>query len=291
MLPVTTDFLNKMVAPFRKVYGKLIIDYTDPEIDQSVDVAVNEEARVSYPKQVANGVAEPKHKWFSFDGSAVLDGTYRLMPSTEVASFTREVGWWGESLAGAGGSFSSPYPTLTATHIARPVQSLLVVGDSKRQEYPVDFTIKLYDSTDTLLHTETVTANSQVTWSEALVAPVLNVTKQVLEITKWSHESRQVKIVEIFTSISEEYELGDFGFIDLLEERELHQSSLPVGGVSSNEISASLLNLDRRFDPGNPTSPLRGLLKLNRRIRAWLGAEWQESQVWNDIATTEWGDL
>jgi hypothetical protein len=181
------------------------------------------------------------------------------------------MGWWGAQFAGAGGLFVTPYPALTVTHLPRPIRQLKVVGDTAREEYPVDFTIKLYAQDDTLLKTETVTGNDQVSWSKALEPQVLDVAKQVLTITKWSHEGRCAKIIEFFTSIREVYETGDLVSIRLLEEREASQGSLPVGNISSNEITLVLNNEDKKFDVDNENSPLKNLLKPNRRIQVWLG--------------------
>jgi len=259
-----------MKADRRHVIARAVIDYTDPFIDQSIEISASEQANVSYPQQTADSVQEATHKWASLDGSWVLDGTYQLAPGPELLS-QYQFGWWGKQLAGAGGAFSVPHPTLTVTHLPRPIHTLKVIGDTARGEYPVDFTIKLYAQNETILYTETVTGNTQVNWSKTLAVPVLDVAKQVLEITRWSHEGRQAKIIEFFTSIREVYETGDLISIRLLEEREASQGSLPVGNISSNEITLVLNNEDKKFDVDNEQSPLFRLLKPNRRIRVWLG--------------------
>lgn len=272
MYPVTTDFLDKMKADRRQVFARVEIDYTDTFMDQSIEIETSENANVSYPQQTADSVLEATHKWASLDGSWVLDGTYHLAPPPEkLAQY--QFGWWGKQLAGAGGAFAAPYPTLAVTHLPRPIHTLRVVGDTARGEYPVDFTIKLYAQDNTLLYTETVTGNTLVSWSKTLPSPVLDVAKQVLTITRWSHEGRQAKIIEFFTSIREVYETGDLVSIRLLEEREASQGSLPVGNISSNEITIVLNNEDKKFDLDNENSPLKNLLKPNRRIQVWLGID------------------
>ena len=270
MYPVTTDFLEKMKADRRQVFARVEIDYTDPFMDQSIEIEASEQANVSYPQQTADSVDQTTHKWASLDGSWVLDGTYHLAPPPEkLAQY--QYGWWGKQLAGTGGAFSAPYPALTVTHLPRPIHTLRVVGDTARVEYPVDFEIKLYGPDDTLLKTETVTGNDQVSWSKTLDSHVVDVAKQVLTITKWSHAGRCAKIIEFFTSIREIYETGDLVSIRLLEEREASQGSLPVGNISSNEIMLVLNNEDKKFDIDNENSPLKNLLKPNRRIQVWLG--------------------
>jgi hypothetical protein len=285
--PVTTDFLDKMKADRRRVLARVEVDYTDPFMDQSIEVEASEQANVSYPQQTADSVQEATHKWASLDGSWVLDGTYHLAPPPEkLAQY--QFGWWGAQLAGVGGAFADPYPALTVTHLPRPIHTLKVVGDTAREEYPVDFAIKLYAADDTLLKTETVTGNTQIAWQKALEPQVLDVAKQVLTITKWSHAGRCAKIIEFFTSIREIYETGDLISIRLLEEREASQGSLPVGNISSNEIMLALNNEDKKFDIDNEQSPLKNLLKPNRRIQVHIGTEIEKT--WGTIKTKPWGE-
>jgi hypothetical protein len=283
--PVTTDFLDKMKADRRQVFARVEIDYTDPFMDQSLTIEASEQANVSYPRQTADSVDQTTHKYACLDGTWDLTtGEYHLAPSASMLS-QYQMGWWGAQFAGVGGAFTAPYPTLTVTHLPRPIRQLKVVGDTAREEYPVNFEVKLYGPDDTLLKTETVTGNTQVSWSKTLDSQVLDVAKQVLTITKWSHEGRCAKIIEFFTSIREVYETGDLVSIRLLEEREASQGSLPVGNISSNEISLALNNESKKFDIDNENSPLKNLLKPNRRIQVWLGAETSDGEEWVPLGT------
>jgi len=278
-----------MKADRRRVLARVVVDYTDPFMDQSIEIEANEQANVSFPSQTADAVAEPFAKIASLDGSWVLDGTYTLAPTPQEAE-TKQMGWWGLQLAGTGGAFSTPYPTLTVTFFPRPITKLQAVGDSKRQEWPVDFNIKLYDGNNTLLHTETVTGNTQIVWSKTLAEPVTQVEKMTLEITKWSHTGRQAKILEFITSIQETYEGDDIILVHLLEEREVSHGSLPVGNISANEIDIRLNNETRKFDAGNKQSSLYQLLKANRRIKAWLGVDTAEGKEYVPLGTFWSGD-
>ncbi len=274
MYPVTQEFHEKMKATTRRIYAKVQIDYTDPFLDQSIQVQGNESANVSYPAQTADNIQEPIGKIASLDGTWVLGSDFVLAPGVNEVE-THQMGWWGEQLAQADGTFVEPYPTLTATFFSKPIHSLKVVGDSARGEWPVDFIINLYDENNNILYTETVTENTEIEWSKS-IEPVTQVTKMELIVTKWSHPGRQVKILEFFTSIQEVYEGDDIMLIHLIEEREVSQGSLPVGNISSNEIDIRLYNRNRKFDAGNKNSPLYGTLKANRRIKAWIGTrdEW-----------------
>ena len=288
MYPVSQEFHDKMKADRRRVVARVEIDYTDPFMDQSLTIEANEQANVSYPQQTADSVDQTTHKYACLDGTWDLtSGEYHLAPSPGMLS-QYQMGWWGAQFAGADGLFVTPYPTLTVRHLPRPIRQLKVVGDTAREEFPVDFNIRLYGPDDTLLKTETVTGNTQISWSKALEPQVLDVAKQVLEITKWSHAGRCVKIVEFFTSIREVYETGDLVSVRLLEEREVSQGSLPVGNISANEVTIVLNNEDKKFDIDNEQSPLKNLLKPNRRIQVHLGAE--IGKTWGIIKTKPWGE-
>lgn len=285
MYAVSTEFQENIKAQTRQIYGKIQIDYTDPFLDQSINITGNENANISYPKQTADNAAKPIGKIASLDGSWVLDGSYVLAPTDGMG----QMGWWGSQLAGVGGAFTLSYPTLTAVFLSRPIAKLKAIGDSERGEYPVDFNIKLYNTNNTLLYTETVTSNSNISWEKSLDNTITQVTKMVLEITKWSHTGRQCKITEFITSIQEIYEGDDIIMINLLEEREVSQGSLPVGNISSNEIDIRLYNADRKFDAGNTQSPLYQTLKQNRRIKAWIGTD--DFHTWDEFTGKTWNGV
>jgi hypothetical protein len=268
MYSVSNDFQTEIIASPRTVYGKVQIDYTDPFLDQSIVTTSNDEANVSYIDQTSNGILKVYAKFAALDGSWILGNGYALTPSYDDARY--EVGWISGQLSGVDGAFSVPYPKLTCTFSSRPVSKLLVAGDDKRLDFPVDFTVKLYGAGDVLKHTETVTANDLVLWEEN-ITPVTEVVKAVLEITKVSAVNRSARIIEFFTSVQEIYEGEDIIEINLLEEREISNGGLPVGNISSNELDIKLSNVNRFFDADNTISPLYQVVKPNRRIKAWLG--------------------
>lgn len=256
----------------RRTYGKVNINYTDPFVDQSIVVAVSSEGPASYKKQVADGIYEPTHNWFPLDGTAILDGSFVLMPPTSdvISALSMQVGWWSGEVAGVGGAFAAPQ-LLTVVFVTRSLELLFVASDSIKNEYPVDFTIKLYDIDNVLLYTKTVTANTLVYWT-VTIAPVAAVVKQVLSITKWSHAGRCAKVYEFFTSIIREYLSDEIFSMELLEERESDFATIPVGNISSNQITIKLFNLARQFDYGS-LSAIANLVKPMRKINPYIGAD------------------
>lgn len=284
MYPVTQEFLEEIKAANRKVYGRIQVDYTSPFLDQSITITASENNHTSHPSQVADGFRDPLGK-YAVLGSWVLGDDHVLAPgSTEDG----QMGWWSEQVSQADCTFATPV-TLTAEFHSRPIYELLVVGDSAYEEYPVDFTLTLY-SGEMVAHTETVVGNTEIVWEQD-IEDINEITKMVLTITKWSHPSQHAKILELITSIQETYEGDNILSINLLEEREVSQGSLPVGNISANEIDIRLNNESRKFDAGNKQSPLYQLLKANRRIKAWLGTDVRLELNWGDLNDKTWGEV
>lgn len=252
-------------ADVRNIKCKIVVDYTSPFVDQSITATANEQNNMSKLSQTADSILELQGKYMLLDGLGKLDGTWRL-PSDSV-----QTGWWGTSISGEDGLFSIPYPALTIMHVKRPILSVRVIGENMRNEFPVDFDIKMYNSADELVHMESVTGNDSIIFTQNIDA-VADVVKQVLEIKKWSHANTSVKIVEFYTSIQEVYYRDDIFDMNILEEREISEGDLPIGSISSNEIDVRIFNENHKFDAGNKESPLYGAVKPNRRIRPYLYA-------------------
>ncbi len=278
------DIVYAMNQTIRRVYAKVQITYTDPFFSAGIATAATEVGDYTYTEQTTDNVTTEEYPWFSLHRND-LTGFYHPLPGNQEYS----VGWWGTQLSdSATHVFSVPYPLLTITHAARSIETLYVVGDDQLGEYPVDFTVKLYDVADNLLHTETVTGNGFVSWQKDIAAHA-NVTKQTLEITKWSRGNSVVKIAQFFTTLEETYlsEDGDLVSIQLTEAREFEGTTVPLGNSAASEIRVKLNNIDGTFDPGNFSSRLYGMLLNNRAIKAWLGVDLIPSGVrrWYPLGT------
>ncbi len=288
----------------RRILGRVIIDYTDPFLDQSVFAFANEYATVHHVEQVHNNREDPTQKWLSLDGTWILDGTWYFPPSTAEDAILNEMGWWGRQYSDQAGSFrtrsgrvygegnpvygqvglvydaSVSRPTLYMSFSGRPVRNLKVIGDSKRGEYPTDFILRVFNTDGEQVYIEQVTDNRTIKWRKSLEdEPLPNVALLSVEILRWSHSDRCAKVIEFFTSVQETYEGRDLFQIHLLEEREVDNNSLPFGTISAAEVDLQLNNVEGRFDPGNMNSPLYGLVKPGRRIRPYLGAELPDGSV------------
>lgn len=291
MLPVSLEYTTAIDAPVRRFIPRVEVTWTDPFIDPSITAdGGTDENYINYPEQVADLTSEMSRKWAHLDGTFKPDGTFYPAPSPAEAAAGAQMGWWGANRCDGSAEWSpGSYPALTVSFAARPVLALVVTGDSEYNEYPVDFDVTLYDTDDNLLHTETVTGNAALTWRKSIADEGIDdATYMILTVKKWSAPSRVVKIAEFYTSVVEEYTGDEVVSLNLLEEREISDGSVPIGNISANELELTLQNIAiikdgekiiDPFFPSNPNTYLRNVIKKNRRIRAWLGIVLPDSSV------------
>lgn len=272
MLSTSEQFQSTAVATVRWPCAKVEIAWTDPYLDLSIRATPNEQNYTSWNKQVADLIDVVPYKYLHIDEESTwFDGNYHFAPGTEEEALNYQMGWWGASVAGVGGAFSAPYPTMTVEHSKRPVFAVVVVGDSAYNEYPVDFDIYVYTESG-LTATHIVTGNDQLKYEADLHnLNILEANRIDIVIKKWSKSGTVVKISEFYTAIVRTYEDDDILSLKLLEELEYKDGTIPIGNVSANELDLSLENVTDRFFSGNTDSILHTLIRSNRKIKAWLG--------------------
>lgn len=257
--------LGACEATVRAIHAKVRITYSDPSLDESATITATDTLYGTDPYDTSDNITGSEHKYASLQENDLL-GNYYPMPDGSV-------GWWSATLSDANGEFS-PAMVLTVTMSeGRPVYDLKVCGDNSLDNYPVDFVLKLYDDEDTLLYTETVTGNTLWDWSKTLTAPISDVVKMELSITKISQAARSAIVTELYSAYQENYTDADILYFSVLEERDYSGGTIPIGNVSANELVLRLNNIDNKFSVDSEGSPLYGMIKKNRRIEVWLGVE------------------
>jgi hypothetical protein len=279
MIQSTPEFQTASRSTIRKPKARLEICWTDPFIDTSILVTANDVNRGSRLFQVADTETVVPQKWLHLDGQSSFNGSFYPAPGTDRRARLTQVGWWGSNSCGANSVFNPPFPKLTLTFSERPVLYLSVSGDSAYNEYPIGFVVYLNRSNGTTV-SFTVTDNDQLHWQMDISEHRLyDIVSMELEIIIWSAPQRVVKIAEFYSSIVMHYTGDDIMLLNILEEMELSNGSLPVGNISSNEIDIRLQNVDDSLFPGNTNALLHSLIKRNRRVRAWFGFELPSGEI------------
>lgn len=292
MLNVTQEFKDALRSSSRKLYAKADIVYTDVFVTRNVTITQASNAYTSYPQQVNNGKEKISYKILSLDGSCTLDGSYKLAPTVDELN-SIEMGYWSSNIADIYGNVSD---TLEINFETSSVGSVIIAGDDKRGEYPVDFSITLLDENSQVLDSFSITNNDDIIFYYSLPVTVAGVAKVQLQITKWSTPNTNPKIAEFFTRLQKTYYNDDIVSINMLEEVKSEDSRLMISGVSTNQVQLSLYNRDNEFSAGNTSSPLYGALTPHRKINVYISYKDFESNPPQDgefvnlgeFWTTEW---
>lgn len=219
---------------------------------------------------VADGIETVSYKWFRCDGVATLDDMV-LAPGDAAAAAEYQFGWWGGTFSDGAGDFSTPQQVRLRL-VEQAVATVTVAGDSALSEYPLDFTVRVFSGPGgAVLKDEVeVTGNAQVS-RDVSVGPVSEATAILLSVTKWSAANAVAKIAELFSVAAEVYDGDEIMSINVLEENEIKDATLPAGNISANELELVLNNVDDKFFPANDDAPYHAMVRKGRKIVVELG--------------------
>lgn len=288
MISTSAEYQTKINAPIRKLYSKVVINYTDALLDPTITGSSTSNNYISYPQQMVNGRTVMTHKWAELDGQMNLDSSFKLCASTTESANFNEHGWWSAVRADGSGVINA---TGQIEYSSRSVSGTYVAFDDQLEEYGVDYTIKYYNGV-TLVKTITVTANTNIN-NQYSFTQINNIDKVVLNITKWSEPNTVVKCAEFTTQVIEEYTDEVLCNWSVTEEREISNDGfIPTGAISSGQATICLTNSNGRpFDANNITSRLHGLVKPNALVEIYLGVDTASGIEYQPMFTgwcTEW---
>jgi hypothetical protein len=280
----TTEYYDSHISDKTQRWTpKLVIDYSDYNIDNTITATVDQPNDVSIDDQIADGIKEPSFKFWNWEdfewGMHIYDsnknyeqGAISQQLSAEDRTFSESSGaFYGAAFYGAG--FYSEIvqkPSFTVSFSERPVTSLEVVFDSLIVHYAEDFTIDLYEGSS-VVYTETVTGNSGTLWNKTLDTSYDDITSMKVTIDKWNVKNSPARVLEFYTSVQETYYEDDIISFSISEESTPDKASVPIGNVTANSCEISLVNKDSYFDNDNEDSPLQNNLVKNRRISPYIG--------------------
>ncbi|MDD4292135.1 MAG: hypothetical protein PHX51_07895 [Clostridia bacterium] len=240
----------------RKIYGRVDVIYSDTEISKDIRTDESGNSAISHPDEVFGAYLVPTIKGCTMDGNSTMDGSFQMMDDSVV------LGWWSGTLSGKDGVFATA-PWIEISFVKRPIISWVVLGDEKRQEYPVDFVLQ-YKRDGNIIYTDTVTANRQ---TQVRLTPQLeDITSIRLTISKWSKANACAKILKFYDRMMERYE-GDA--IEMFEVSEEMGAADGNYNIVSDTMTVNIFNKDRKFDKGY----LRSLMILDRKLMPSIGIE------------------
>ena len=219
----------------RKIYGRVEIIYSDNEISRDIQPTSNGDALISHPNELYEAMLVPTVKACTMEGNSIMDGSFQMMDDTV------KCGWWSASICNASGIFTTP-PWVELSFIQRPIISWIIIGDEKRAEYPVNFTIQ-FKRNGSVISTKTIVDNDKLMLRFQVYET--DITSVRLTITKWSRPNAHAKIIKFYDKLSELYEGDAVQMFELTEEMGNEEGNY---NISSDTLMVSLYNEGRKFD-------------------------------------------
>jgi hypothetical protein len=154
-------------------------------------ITASEQGNLSNLTQLFDGVSRTPYKWLLLQ-SNLLDGSFHPIDHT----LQQQIGWQGSSLSDASGLLSSePTLNITLASVAY-ITGIRIIGDYILNEYPIDFTVKVYNASLELVYTQHITGNTElsrlVEFSNTYQASLIKIT-----VTKVNKPSTTVKLLEV----------------------------------------------------------------------------------------------
>lgn len=262
MITVSNLFQTAIGATSRQT--KALIEFEIIDIDANTDATatVTSEEDFSKKNQLYNQVRILSGKYATFETDYwLLDGSFGLPPKSVESGY--EVGWWSDSLSGAGGTFSVAQDITTQFTQNQSSIGITVTFDILTGEYAKDFIITVYDASNNVLHTATVTNNTNTAY--VLEQNLTNYRKVKISISKWCKADRRARITEIDFGIIKQYDNDKIINMNILEELDTTSNE-----VTSNEIKFTLDNQTKVFNILNPTG-IYPYLQRKQKVKPYLG--------------------
>ena len=277
-----TNIHTVMKSPFRRVFGKVYITYTDPMLDSETTVVATE-AHNSMKGQILDDIVKVDNANYFTLYDNDLTGKY------VVNDADSQVGWTSDVISDENGYFSDP-PTLSIQFYARPIANLIVTFDSARDNIVRDFTVTFTkDDGSVVVKEYTDNEDLQVTivgGADEGIPDVVDITVTVKRVTMPHSPAVIVDMPISSTLLYRGYDnVSELMSVDLLEELTYEDEVEALGGISANEVTVVLDNSLKNFF-FNSGSLVSRQLKRNRKIVPWLGAEIIPGEIeWYTLGT------
>lgn len=172
----------------------------------------------------------------------LLDGTFGIFPD-QAADVTGQVGYIGDVLSGADGSFTAaPWVELQFSGVSVLQACSVYFPDDGYDGVPSDFTVEVKQG-GTAYYTKSYTDNQAA--SVALDGFTVNNPDAIrVTVSKWSLPYRRMRLVEIVPGIYEQWDNNIIAEFNVKQQGNVACTALPYG-----TCTLKMDNLSRRFEP------------------------------------------
>lgn len=287
MIDRTEQYQAAIVGDAREILIAAIIDIIDPDITYGTVTADGAGVRYAKPEQLHDKVTTAADPYATLEHNRwKLDGAFSVAPE-DAAAVTGEVGYVGNALAGADGTFAPPvWVQMSFSNVAILQACSIYFHDSESDGVPADFTVEILQG-GTAYYTKTYTGSTANSISLSAFT-VYNPDAIRITVTKWSLPYRRMRIAEIIPGVYEEWDADIVTSLDITQQCDISCVTLPYG-----TCTLKMANLDKRFEPRSKSGVFQSIderqgidIKLGVRLesgvveRKRLGIYYQHSGGW-----------
>lgn len=265
MQQATSEYAAAIVAGYRRILPRAIIDIVDPDTTYGA-VTASGQSRYSRPEQLYDKVFDMPVKYATLEPDRFrLDGSFRLYPDS-AQEIPTEHAFMGDVQCGDDGVFTTPpYVQLNVSNLSVMQACSVHFSEQSCDGIGVDFTVEVY-SGSVVAHSKTIAGNrNKSVYFEGFTA--YNVTAIRVTFKRWSVPNRYVRLLEIVPGIYEHWEGDTLYSVDVLQETALHCMAIPYG-----TCTLSVHNKNKRFNPYNRAGLFRSI-EERQGIAVALGVE------------------
>jgi len=297
---LSSDFNSAISAKAQKIKPKVIVTWLDSRHLDNLSVTTNSShANSSYPNigfyfspsEAFNGIERQSFTWAvagakDKNGDVIkADGTWHTMPSLITSDLANsriggslEFGWWSANQSNssvhptyAGYGFATD-PYIEATFTVRKVNKIRVTT-SEYYGKIANYTLHVYDNSSNLVSTQSGLIPSNSYYKDHLITTALS-TQNIAKIRVTIHSTRNSndhariqEIVPLYEEDMSEYIIS----LSTNRARDLHESSLPIGGSETSSASIQFDNSTKKFNIFDNNSEFGKYMKKDLKVEIYSG--------------------
>jgi hypothetical protein len=324
----STSFNSAIVAPAQKIKPKVIIKWLDSRhLDNLVITTNDAPANTAYPTrgfffpvtEAFNGIKRQSFTWAvagakDINGDVIkADGSWYAMPSlttndlsnTQIGS-SLEFGWWSNSTSTSNahathsgyGFTTDPY--IQATFTTRKVNKIRIVTSEFYGQIST-YTVEAYDSSLNLVLSEVGEIPIGGYYMDHILSSALttqNISKIKVIIHSTSYPQDYARIQEVIPLYEED--ISDYIIsYSVNRTRDVHSTSLPIGGSETAVVDLTLDNTTKVFNLFNTSSLYGKYMVKDLEVEVFTGwrikkpssnninASYLETQITSSITDTD----
>jgi len=297
---LSNDFNTAINAKAQKIKPKIVVTWLDSRhLDNLVVTTNDSHANTSYPSigfyfsksEVANGNERQSFTWGvagakDVNGDIIKsDGTWYTMPSLTTSDLANsriggnlEFGWWSGSKSSSSASNTytgygfavDPYVDMAFT--TRKVNKIRVITSEYYGQIS-NYEIFVYDGSNNLITNQTGVILPNTYYKDHLITTALstqNVARIRCYIRSTKHPQDHARIQEI-VPLYEEDMTNYVMSVSLNRTRDVHETSLPIGGNETASASISFDNTTKKFNVFDNTSEFGKYMKKDLKVDIYSG--------------------